>query len=273
VQVAPTVVVVGAGSGACRPLAPGGGRSRGHGARREAEPAARRGGCRRRLHLRHRPTVLTMARTDRYTFGGRSARTWPTGWRCNPGAGLPRSLPDGSTLDVHSDVEAMTDEIARYAERVRRRDTATTSRSCNGSNRYEMHDFIDRNVTHRWTAAPEPCTARRDRCIPAARSEGGSVPRRPTARRVFSFQAMYAGLSPYDALAIYAVISYMDSVGGVYFPMGGVHALPRALAAAAEKHGSPSATTRPSRRSRWLAVGQSRQSPTMVNASPPTRSC
>ena len=48
---------------------------------------------------------------------------------------------------------------------------------------------------------------------------------------------MYAGLSPHDALAIYAVIAYMDSVAGVFFPRGGMHAVPRALAAAAEKHG------------------------------------
>jgi phytoene desaturase len=54
---------------------------------------------------------------------------------------------------------------------------------------------------------------------------------------VLSFQAMYAGLSPQDALAIYAVIAYMDSVAGVYFPKGGMHAVPRALAGAAEKHG------------------------------------
>jgi len=59
----------------------------------------------------------------------------------------------------------------------------------------------------------------------------------PRTERVYSFQAMYAGLSPYDALAIYAVIAYMDSVAGVFFPKGGMHAVPRAMAAAAEKHG------------------------------------
>jgi phytoene desaturase len=48
---------------------------------------------------------------------------------------------------------------------------------------------------------------------------------------------MYAGVSPQQALAIYAVIAYMDSVNGVFFPRGGMHAVPRALAAAAEKHG------------------------------------
>ena len=48
---------------------------------------------------------------------------------------------------------------------------------------------------------------------------------------------MYAGLAPHDALAIYAVIAYLDSVAGVFFPRGGMHAVPRALAGAAEKHG------------------------------------
>ena len=48
---------------------------------------------------------------------------------------------------------------------------------------------------------------------------------------------MYAGLAPQDALAIYAVIAYLDSVAGVYFPKGGMHAVPKALAGAAEKHG------------------------------------
>ena len=48
---------------------------------------------------------------------------------------------------------------------------------------------------------------------------------------------MYAGVSPQQALAIYAVIAYMDSVNGVFFPKGGMHAVPRALAGAAAKHG------------------------------------
>jgi phytoene desaturase len=48
---------------------------------------------------------------------------------------------------------------------------------------------------------------------------------------------MYAGVSPHDALAIYAVIAYMDSVAGVYAPVGGMHAVPAAMAAAAQKHG------------------------------------
>ena len=56
-------------------------------------------------------------------------------------------------------------------------------------------------------------------------------------RKLFSFQSLYAGLSPFDALAAYAVITYMDTVEGVYFPMGGMSAVGRGLAGAAEKAG------------------------------------
>src|SRR5262249_56520871 len=50
--------------------------------------------------------------------------------------------------------------------------------------------------------------------------------RDPRLQRIFSFQSMYAGLSPFEALAIYSVITYMDMVEGVYFPEGGMHEVP-----------------------------------------------
>src|SRR6185369_2201169 len=55
----------------------------------------------------------------------------------------------------------------------------------------------------------------------------------PRLHRIFTFQALYAGVPPQRALAVYAVIAYMDTVAGVYFPRGGMRALPDALAAAA----------------------------------------
>ncbi|OBK15712.1 phytoene desaturase family protein [Mycobacterium asiaticum] len=59
----------------------------------------------------------------------------------------------------------------------------------------------------------------------------------PRLRRVFTFQSLYAGVAPQHALAVYAVIAYMDTVSGVFFPRGGVRALPDALAAAAQEAG------------------------------------
>ncbi len=57
-------------------------------------------------------------------------------------------------------------------------------------------------------------------------------------RRLYSFQALYAGMSPLRALALYGVIAYMDTVEGVWFPTGGVHAVAEGLAEAAIKAGA-----------------------------------
>ena len=48
---------------------------------------------------------------------------------------------------------------------------------------------------------------------------------------------MYAGLAPESALALYAVITYMDTIEGVWFPEGGIHAVPTIMAQVAEKAG------------------------------------
>ncbi len=43
---------------------------------------------------------------------------------------------------------------------------------------------------------------------------------------------MYAGLAPQDALALYGVITYMDSVEGVFVPDNGMHQMATGLAEA-----------------------------------------
>lgn len=50
--------------------------------------------------------------------------------------------------------------------------------------------------------------------------------------RLFTFQALYAGMSPDDALAVYGAIPNMDTCLGVYFPEGGMRAVTAALARA-----------------------------------------
>jgi phytoene desaturase len=146
--------------------------------------------------------------------------------------------PDGSTLDVHADTDAMADEVARVCGA----DEAAGYRRyvdfVSKLYKYEMNDFIDRNIDSPLNLLT-PNLARLA-AIGGFRKLAPKVEQYlndPRTQRVLSFQSMYAGLSPYDALAIYAVIAYMDSVAGVYFPKGGMHAVPRALAAAAEKHG------------------------------------
>ena len=149
---------------------------------------------------------------------------------------------DGSTILVRHGREAMREEI---------------DRTCGSVDAAAFDDFVDwlqqlyagRDAAlHR----PQLRLPARAGLGPAARVArllrlnafgrlGAAVRRRfrdPRLHRLFSFQAMYAGLAPDAALALYAVITYMDSINGVYFPDGGMHAVPVAMAQAAEKAGA-----------------------------------
>ena len=184
------------------------------------------------------PTVLTMPSliNDAFNCVGEEMTSWLT---LKPVSPLYRAFyHDGSTIDVHANTSLMESEIAEKvsaseAEGYRRYVDFVTKLY-----KYEMNDFIDRNIDSPLNLLT-PNLARLV-AMGAFRKLAPKVNqylKDPRLQKVYSFQAMYAGVSPQQALAIYAVIAYMDSVNGVFFPEGGMHALPRALAAAAEKHG------------------------------------
>ena len=105
----------------------------------------------------------------------------------------------------------------------------------------EMPNFIDRNFDSPLDLLRDPAVAAKLVRLGGFGRLGNAIQRRfrdERLHRMFSFQAMYAGLAPDEALAIYAVITYMDSIEGVWFPDGGMHAMPVALATAAEKAGT-----------------------------------
>jgi phytoene desaturase len=145
---------------------------------------------------------------------------------------------DGSTIDVLTDRDAMADHIASVCGS---RDAAGYRRFVHFAERLyrlEMDRFIDHNFDsvrdlHLASLARLAALGAFRRLWPKV----GSFLADDRLRRVFTFQAMYAGLSPYDALAVYAVIPYLDCVTGVWCPIGGIHAVPEALAAAAQRHG------------------------------------
>ncbi|HEY0561654.1 MAG TPA: phytoene desaturase family protein [Frankiaceae bacterium] len=184
------------------------------------------------------PTVLTMPDliADALDCVGEELADWLDLVPVDP---LYRAFyPDGSSLDVLADPAAMAEEVRRVCGGAEAAGYLRYVDFVSKLYRYEMADFIDRNIDSPFDLLT-PNLARLAalggfrRLAPKVNSYLSD----PRTQRVLSFQAMYAGLSPQDALAIYAVIAYMDSVAGVYFPKGGMHAVPRALAGAAEKHG------------------------------------
>ena len=184
------------------------------------------------------PSVLTMPDLIRDALAevGEELEDW---LELMPVSPLYRAFfADGTQLDVHANTAHMEDEISRV---IGPEEAAGYGRYVDFVTKlykYEFNDFIDKNIDSPFHLLT-PNLAR----LVALGGFRHLAPKvnqflsDPRTQRVYSFQAMYAGLSPQQALAIYAVIAYMDSVNGVFFPKGGMHAVPRALAGAAAKHG------------------------------------
>ncbi|MGB8652339.1 MAG: phytoene desaturase family protein [Mycobacteriales bacterium] len=184
------------------------------------------------------PTVLTMPDliADALACVGERLEDWLELLPVEP---LYRAFfPDGSTLDVHADTARMADEVRRVCGPQEARGYERYVSFVSRLYRYQMQDFIDRNIDSPLDLlTPDLARLAAVGGFRRLAPKVNGMLKDPRTQRVFSFQSMYAGLSPYDALALYAVIAYMDSVAGVFFPKGGMHAVPRALAGAADKHG------------------------------------
>jgi phytoene desaturase len=61
--------------------------------------------------------------------------------------------------------------------------------------------------------------------------------RDPKLRAAFTFQNMYLGVSPYDALATYSLLQYTELAEGIWFPRGGMYRVIETLTAIAERNG------------------------------------
>jgi phytoene desaturase len=189
-------------------------------------------------HLDTGPTVLTMPDlfADCFAAIGQELGDWVELLPLDPA--YRARFADGSSLSLTSDADAMTERIREFSG----------PSDADGYRRYvefvsklyrlQMREFIDRNFSSPLDLVG-PSLGR----LVAMRGFSRLAP--TVARyfdderlqKVFSFQALYAGVSPQQALAIYAVISYMDLVEGVFYPVGGMNALPTAMAAAASAAG------------------------------------
>ncbi|MEU1350597.1 phytoene desaturase [Streptomyces sp. NPDC005795] len=149
------------------------------------------------------------------------------------------AFADGTGLDVHTDGEAMEEEVRRFAGPAEAAGYRQLRDWLERLYRAQMRRFIDTNFDSPFQLL-HPDLARLAALGGFGRLDGriGRFLSDARLRRVFSFQALYAGVAPARALAAYAVISYMDTVAGVWFPKGGMHAVPRAMADAAAGAGA-----------------------------------
>ncbi|OBF22671.1 phytoene dehydrogenase [Mycobacterium kubicae] len=143
------------------------------------------------------------------------------------------AFADGSALLVHTDAERMSAAVEEFAGPDQAAGYRRLRHWLQQLYRTEFDGFIAANFDSPLSLLT-PSLARLA-AIGGFRKWDRMVKRHITdsrLQRVFTFQSLYAGVAPRDALAVYAVIAYMDTVAGVVFPRGGVRALPDALAGA-----------------------------------------
>ena len=145
---------------------------------------------------------------------------------------------DGSHLDVHADPDAFAAEVAALCGPAEAGALRRYLADLAELYRLQLGTFIDRNLD-------SPLDLLRPELVALSRRGGfGRLSRHvekyfgdDRLRRLFSFQALYAGVSPFRAIAAYAVIAQLDIGAGVWHPVGGIAAVPQALAAAAADAG------------------------------------
>jgi phytoene desaturase len=181
------------------------------------------------------PTVLTMPRmlSDTFEAAGKDMADYLTLERVDPM--YRATFPDGSTIHLRHGREAMATEIRDVAGPIEAEGFNEFCDWVTELYRLEMPNYIDTNYDS-FTDLIKPWHA----AIKLARLGAfGQLSRKVDSffdddrlQRLFSFQSMYAGVAPHNALALFSVITYMDSIEGVFAAPGGMHSVSRALAKA-----------------------------------------
>jgi len=133
---------------------------------------------------------------------------------------------DGTHLDLFSNMA----ELAKEVERVQAGSAERLFRFIGaGARKYELGmDFVDRNFDH-ITDLANPTAAIRLWQTQAHqnlyRQVADFFDHNDKLTKAFSFHSMFLGLSPFDALAMYSLITYADLALGMWFPMGGIYSL------------------------------------------------
>ncbi|KAB2589619.1 phytoene desaturase [Streptomyces arboris] len=185
------------------------------------------------------PTVLTMPDLVEEAFAAVGDRLADRLELISLDPAYRARFADGSQLDVHTDGAAMEAAVEQFAGARQAVGYRRLRVWLERLYRVQMRRFIDANFDSPLQLA-HPDLARLAALGGFGRLDAriGHFVSDERLRRVFSFQALYAGVPPARALAAYAVIAYMDTIAGVYFPKGGMHALPRAMADSAAEAGA-----------------------------------
>lgn len=148
---------------------------------------------------------------------------------------------DGSEFRVRAGREAMVEEVRSFAGPREAANFEVFADWLTDLYELEMPNFIDtqfdttRDLARRWRPllrlVRHVGVRRLDQAVASYLED-------PRLQRVFSFQSLYAGVAPQRALSLYAVITYLDTIAGVWQVDGGTPMIATALADALADRGA-----------------------------------
>lgn len=170
------------------------------------------------------PTILVMkeALEDTYRAIGRSLVERLELVQLDPNYRV--YFHDESHMDLYNN-------MAQLAQEVERVQVGSAERFFNflgaGARKYELGmDFVDRNYD-RITDLANPHSLAQiiqtNSFQNLYRQVASYFPDNDKLVKAFSFHSMFLGLSPFDALAMYSLITYADLALGMWFPKGGIY--------------------------------------------------
>ena len=176
------------------------------------------------------PTILLMPEVVERTFQalGRRMSDYLRLHRCDPNYTL--RFRDGSRL-------TFTSELTRMGEELERIEPGSFARFLRflalGRVQYRtsLDQFVSRNFDHLGQFLT-PASLRgifRARAHRRLYSVASAFFRDERLRAAVTFQTMYLGISPYESPAVYGLLPFSELGVGIFFPEGGLFALPRAL--------------------------------------------
>lgn len=184
------------------------------------------------------PTIVLMPEVFEETFRalGRKLEDYLTLHRCDPNYRI--HYRDGSAITFTSELCTMGRELERIEPGSYQRYLAFLSEG-RVQYRTSLDDFVGRNYSGIANYLA-PSMLRKIFRVHAHRrmyAYVGRYFRDERLRAAMTFQTMYLGVSPFASPAVYALLPFTELGVGVWFPQGGLYAIPRALERLAREEG------------------------------------
>ncbi len=172
------------------------------------------------------PTILVMKETleDTYRAVGQNLHQRLSIRQIDPNYRI--YFHDHTHIDLYSNMAELAGEVEKIAPGSRERLFRFIGE---GARKFELGmDFVDRNFD-RITDLANPQALTRLLSTGAHQNLYRQVANffngNDKLAKAFSFHSMFLGLSPFDALAMYSLITYADLALGMWYPQGGIYAI------------------------------------------------